>query len=452
MHILSPMQANQEPWVGPGYLPYLISDNSTYKNPDFVRVFGSLAIQAYNKGNMDRYGAIRWMIDNLAEGGVAAQPSKITTAVNSSAPSLAIWYYMASDPNYVANSDPHANLAPDYFDSGLGMVLSRTDWTTNSSWFTFKSSWNTIDHQHGDGNGIGFYRNGEWLTKGLAGYGAHVGCSPYLNTLAVDNPGSSSYGTYQDELAVGSQHSPDNTALPVNSLHSFGGGYTFVQSDITSLYNLASISATDVAHASRSVVYLKPDVVVSLERVGSKTAGHYKRTYLNLPVQPTMNGASAGIATSKQNFAVDALLPLNATLTATAIGSVNNEIAAMEPMTYNLCFEDTTKPQTCLFLNVLQGFDLGGTKLPVSLVQSDSGSSYVGAVVGTSVVMFPTDITVSMTGVMFTVPGATTATYVTGLTPNAGYTVTVTPNGATTQISVMPGGAKSADAGGVIKI
>ncbi|MFX8910912.1 hypothetical protein ABTN03_19865, partial [Acinetobacter baumannii] len=83
---------------------------------------------------------------------------------------------------------------------------------------------------------------------------------------------------------------------------------------------------------------------------------------------PTINGSSAGFSTSNQQVAVDALLPLNTTLSAAAIGNAQNQLAAMEPMGYVLTSEDLSKPQSCLFLDVIQGFDLGASKLPVSLL------------------------------------------------------------------------------------
>ncbi len=451
MHILSPMQTVQENWIGQTYLPYLFSDNSDYRNPDYVRVLGSLAMQALNVGNMVRYGKIRWMIDNLPAGGVSAQYYKMTSAMSGSAISLPIWYFMSCDPNYVVPADPRPLMSTDYFDSGLGIFLSRTDWTPGASWMTFKASYNSTDHQHSDGNSLGFYRNGEWLSKNVSGYGNNVGGSAYQNTLAIENPGVTSFSQWTDEMAQGSQFGYDPIGDPIKPLVSSGVGFATVQCDDTNLYNCSLIPATDVAHASRSAVFLKPDVIVSYERASSKSLNRYKRSNINSASSPVINGHTATAqGANNQQLVVDALLPLNTTLTSSVIGSISNERAVMEPMNYRLVSEDLSKPQTCRFLNVMQGVTDGHIKQNVSLTQSISGTQFDGALVGNTAVCFKQDLAAPFTSVSFSIPSTVTKIYLTGLTPNSGYTVTVTPNGANKTISVVAAGAAIANSGGVL--
>jgi hypothetical protein len=50
--------------------------------------------------------------------------------------------------------------------------------------------WNSIDHQMADGNHFELYRNGEWLTKGRAGYAniaEGIASSEFYNTVTIGN-------------------------------------------------------------------------------------------------------------------------------------------------------------------------------------------------------------------------------------------------------------------------
>ena len=52
------------------------------------------------------------------------------------------------------------------------------------------------------------------------------------------------------------------------------------------LYNSSFNKATDVQHASRSIVWLKPDYVIIYDRATTATAGRFKHFYLQLPSAP----------------------------------------------------------------------------------------------------------------------------------------------------------------------
>jgi hypothetical protein len=449
LHMLSPGQSIQLNWVGPAFLPYSFSDDATYTLSDPVRVFGAMAVWAMNTGNSALYGKMRWMIDNLPPGGLNYRDTRILSTYSSAGSfAPAIWYFMATDPNVAAGTDPRPSEANDYFDQGLGIALSRTGWTQNSSWFTYKLSWNAIDHQFGDGNAIGLLRNGEWLTMPGAGYGANIGSSDYQNTVAIQNPGTTDYWFWQPELARGSQWAYDPAGDPTG-VHSFTPAYTYAQGDATNLYNNPTISATDVKHASRSVIWLKPDAIVVYDRATTATAGRFKRFFLNTPAQAAINGRSATVTTpGGQSLFVDSLLPANAVLNAAA--NDTTEVAANSPMLYRLWTEDPSMPADVRFLHVLQGANSGASKAPVSLLASSAGTLFDGALVGGNAVMFRQDIVAPFAGVTFSVPTGTSHVYVTGLTPGAGYSVAIVPAGSTEQITVTAGGALVADAGGVL--
>jgi hypothetical protein len=316
---------------------------------------------------------------------------------------------------------------------------------------TYKLTWNTIDHQHG--NGIGFYRGGEWLTMPASGYGTNIGSSDYQNTLAIQNPGNTNDPFWTPNQSRGSQWEYDPAGDPSAVTHNFTASYTFVQGDSTNLYNNTTISANDVQHASRSALWLKPDVMVVYDRATTGASGHFKRFHLNTPTQATLAGKSAVVITpGGPNLFVDALLPLNATLTSVPRETFSDyaEQASGDPMPFRLWSEDLSMPADVRFLNVLQGANGGAAKQAVSLLQSTSGTPFDGATVGTVAVWFRHDITTTFSSVTFSVPAGTTQTYVTGRTPGAAYNVSMSNNNGAIHYTVTPGGASTADAGGVL--
>jgi hypothetical protein len=76
-----------------------------------------------------------------------------------------------------------------HYAPSLGRLQARTSWNDAADvrLLDMKLSWNTIDHQHGDGNMFDFWRKGEWLTKELSAYGAGAALSEFKSTLAIQN-------------------------------------------------------------------------------------------------------------------------------------------------------------------------------------------------------------------------------------------------------------------------
>ncbi len=197
-------------------------------------------------------------------------------------------------------------------------------------------------------------------------------------------------------------------------------------------------------------MHFKPDVMVIYDRGATSTAGSFKRTRFNTSTQAVVNGKTAVATTATgQVVALDALLPLNTTLTAAPIENLGYEIGMMDPMGFNISSEDLSAPANVRFLNVIHGADNILGKLPVTLLTSSDGISFDGALVGQQAVMFKRDVTTSFTGMSFTVPVGTTG-YVTGLAPYASYTVSYQTNGGNVLVTVTSGGSSKADSGGII--
>lgn len=454
LHLMSPSQVVQQNWIGPVYLPYLFSDTDQYKTVDYIRTFGPLAIHARNTGDTAKYTKFRWMMDNMAPGGVANRSYRISSALDGSSVSLAVMYYLATDPNFNASTDPRPAMPTEYFAPGLGIFSSRTNWTPSASWFVTKASWNSIDHQFGDANSIAFWRGGEWLTKPHLGYGSAIACSDYQNTLAIENPAVTNISFWKDNINRGSQFVYNSEQDPTNVVSSFGPDFAFSQADTTANYNNPKVSALDVQHASRSSMFLKPDVVITYDRAKTNTAGRYKRYWLNTPAVATINGREATMTSpSGQKLFLSTLLPTTAVLSSTPKEALDGQPAQMDPMMYRFLAEDPAKPQEVRFLHVLQGANANGTKLATTTVLSSAGTAFEGVNVGGlggHTVMFKRDLYSAFTSTTFTAPNG--KFYITGFTPNAGFSVLVTQGIGTSTITITPGGPLKADAAGVLSL
>jgi hypothetical protein len=437
-------QVYQAAWYG---------DGLNYWAPDMIESFGPLGIYDDITGNSAQWDALRWVETNMSPGGASALTARV-----SGAPYFgeAVLYYLLLDPTAKPPADPRPLQPLSYFAPGTGHLFARTDWGPNATWFDYSLSWNTIDHQHADGNNFEFYRQGEWLTKERTGY--DLGTSDYHNTLALENDplqGGDSTDYLHDISRRGSQWAYVPAGDPKILAHSFGQGFAYALGDATNLYNSLNEGPNDITQASRSITWLQPDYIVVYDRAASKTAGRYKRFWLQLPAQASVAGNRAIMQTAKgQQLFVTTLLPAGAAITSEADEPMTDLVAQQEPMKYRLKVEAPGGPQDTRFLNVLQGADPGAAPAQVSSIQSSGagGTPFVGAVVGGTAVLFPVDLNPGFSSLQINIPAGTSTLMVTGLGPGASYDVGVQGSGANSQVQVTLGTQQKADDGGVLVV
>lgn len=452
LHSLSPLPV-KHPDLGQVYQPAWYGDGQKYWSPDFIQAFGPLGLYDGSTAQPSALADLRWIELNMAPGGPAELPKRL-----SDTPFYqdAILYFMLFDPSAPLPPDPRPKQQLSFYAPGLGRLLSRTGWDNNASWFTYKLSWNSVDHQNGDGNQFEFYRKGEWLTKERSGYDLDYGSSDNHNTLALENsvPAHNEPGEYRNlNWLRGSQWAYVSSGNPQIVAHSGGAAFEYVLGDATPLYNSSSEGATAILEASRSIIWLKPDLIVVYDRAESQTSGSFKRFWLNLPAQPVINTNRASVATaSGQQLFVTTLLPAKAQLSSEAFPTtpLAGDIAEQEPMGWRLKVEAVGGPQKVQFLHVLEGADKAAQPQTVQLVESEAGTAYAGAVVKDVAVMFPVDYKASFSTMSYTVSTGVTRQYITGLKPNTSYGVTVHKTGDKMQLTLSLGGNLTSDSGGVL--
>ncbi|MER3544689.1 MAG: hypothetical protein C4311_08805 [Chloroflexota bacterium] len=449
VHSLSPAPV-MDPDQGPMYQPAWYGDGQNYAAGDFIAALGPLALYDEAVGNTTRLAAIRWIQTNMAPGGA---DGLVERARGANVFSAAILYFMLFDPTAPPPADPRPALPLTFYAPGIGRLFARTSWNADASWFTYSLGWNTIDHQHGDGNTFEFYRQGEWLTKERTGY--DLSSSDYHNTLALQNspPKHNDPGDYRHDLGQrGSQwlYTPSGDGHILAT--SFGQGFVYALGNATDLYNSEYEGSTDIVHASRSILWLPPDLIVVYDRAASQTDGRFKRFWLNLPADASVSGRLTTMTTAKQQFFITTLLPTNAAISVAPAEPLEDFVAQNEPMQFRLRVEAPGSPQSVRFLHVLEGADAGASPTAVALVESLEGTPFAGVQVGATVVLFPVDLDAGFAQITYTVPAGVSAHVITGLTPNGDYNVVTQTTGGNVQVTITSGTGAKADGGGVLVV
>jgi hypothetical protein len=457
-HLMSPRTVEHS-WMGSLYQPAWFGEGQKYYLGDPVDLFAPLGLWARDVGDERRLAASRFIVRNLAPGGVEKLDERIAKNDDFR---QSIFYFLLFDPSAKAPADPRPSLPRAHFAPGLGRLYARTGWDRDAATFDFGIGWNRIDHQHADGNSFGFYRHGEWLTKERTGYGPNIACSDYHDTLAVENDKpyhAKDEGDYRRIIwQRGSQWGGDlNDGDGKLLAHVVDDRYVYGLGDATTLYNSSYENAVDVTRVVRAIVWLSPDVVIVYDRAGTKKDGRFKRFWLQLPALPTVSGKRAFVRTpTGQQLIVTTLLPSDAQLAGEMAEPLkeNSEPAELDPMVARLRVE--SRAREVRFLHVLEGADAKST--PDDPVLVDAGDELVAVALRARglVVAFPRELGDAPrsldeggSGSTIAVPIGARALMLTGLVPGGAYAAARQGDG---RVRITRGGGAKADSGGVLWI
>jgi len=440
-----------EVWLGPVYQFDSYGDLlRLYVTPDYMRLFGLLALLEQENGVTTHTDIARWFVVNVPEGGSSGLYTRITQPWSFTETVL---YYMLMDPAAKPGTDPRPSYPTLFYDPAAGRIVAHSDWSPANTMFDYRASWESINHQDGDGGQFEFFRKGEWLTKEMSNYDNNaVGMTTvYHNTLAAQN--SCPNGTPSNlqwyetgEWANGSQFILAQNAGDPTTVMSSGPGYVYATSNLTNLFNRpdywsAPDSAVSVTQATRSIVWYSNDYIVIYDRATSNQ-GLFKQFHLSLVTNPAIHGnvATETMADGQQLF-IQTLLP-KAPSSTSFYGAGNlNPIAELEPTQYIFAVEDPALPADTRFLHVLQGADPGVAMAPATYLQSTSGNLFDGAQFGGTAVYFLVSATAAFTGATLSVPAGVTTMLVAGLSPNTGYGVSFQQIGTGYAVSISTAGA-----------
>jgi hypothetical protein len=205
---------------------------------------------------------------------------------------------------------------------------------------------------------------------------------------------------------------------------------------------------SDVLHASRSLIWLKPDILVYYDQGLSRSQGMFKRDSFNFTAEPAIAGNVATVvdAGSKQNVYLTTVLPTADHFSSMAcayasnvgdcVGTDASRFGDESAFLYQVT--DTSVPLAAHFLSVLEGTDKGGARTPVALVQG-SGAALDGVTVGNTAVLFRRATSSSETefvGSNDSVPATVVQHYVAGLAPYTTFGVEARVSGGKVDVTV----------------
>lgn len=458
LHLITPAPKvfPQMSYLGPIYQAANYGDLlRTWITPEMLDVLAPVGLIDMKLGNnQGRLDKTRWFARNVLEGGNGSLLQRVSNIWPSSYASQGIYYFLLLDPAGSNPPDPRPAMTPTFWDGAFNKLLARTDWTANATWFNWQCHWTTINHQSGDGNQFELFRKGEWLIKERSGYtNDGIGyTSEFHNTLGLQNDIPSNIQWFEGPTSQrGGQWTNALGSGDPKVITSIGNNFVYATGDATNLYNRTN-SATDIVYAVRSIVWLKPDYVVVYDRAKSKTANRFKRFFLQFTAPPTVSGKNVTVTTpGGQKVFLANLLPSASVLTAFPSENLNS-LGMLEQTTHELKIEDPANPTNIRFLNVIQGADGNSIQGNTALIQSSGGDPFEGALANNTAVLFPNVWGAPFSSTTYSIPSGVTSQLVTGLTPNAGYDVAMTVNGALTSVTITPGSRYLADAGGVLVI
>jgi hypothetical protein len=448
-----------------------------YVTPDFMRPFALLALLEQENGSSAHLDAARWFVTNAPTGGAATLLTRVSDTERVWGATDAVLSFLLFDPSAPAATDPRPTYPTLFYDATAGRIVAHSDWTPNGTMFSYKASWESINHQDATGGQFELYRKGEWLTKEMSNYdnNAQGLTTLYHNTLALQNwcidiAGAPAAGNLASklpcgiqwneptELTNGSQWMWGEAAGDPTTVSSNGPGYVYAASDLTGMYNRPSDpadAATQVTQATRSLVWLNNvaggDYIVVYDRAATTNTGLFKQFNLSLvtaPVTQTANGVTTATETmaNGQQLFIQTLLPQNAATSYFNGAAMLNPIAELEPTQYIYQVQDPSMPVDTRFLHVLQGADANVSMAAAAYLQSSTGTAFDGAQFASVAVYFPVRTGAPFAGTTLNVPAGVQTLLVTGLAANAGYTVSLQG----TTITISAGGQSMTDAAGVL--
>jgi len=465
----TPSQQSGYGYLGPIYQPANYGDVLNFWiEGDYIGLFGPLGAYDVTTNNAPRLNKERWLSQNVLQGGAGALYQRAGDIWGNSYASYSIFYFLLFDPAAAAPVDPRPSLPPFFVAPSIDRILARTDWTPNASWFDFRCSWEWINHEGGDCGQFEYYRKGVWLIKEWSGYAIDWSAyAPiYHNTLSLQNhqPANESPGDLYWPIVIygGQWHNGGNNGDPAIA-YSVSDQWAYGQADATNLYNhpeiwIAADAAMDIEHASRSIVWLNPDAIVIYDRAISSTSPLFKRENFVLTASPSISGKVAHVTNGGQQLIIQSLLPADATLTEQHFWKTDpsqefDAVAGLDPSYDRLIIDDPAKPAATQFLTVLQGADASAQIAPAVAIKGTSPSTtFDGAVVAGTAVLFPTTFGTSVQSLVYTAPATVTRHLVTGLIPGQGYNVSVAQVAGGQKLTISLGSQHTADAAGVLAI
>jgi hypothetical protein len=235
---------------------------------------------------------------------------------------------------------------------GIGHVLMRTGFDSDSTFALFKSGNMFASHQHQEQNEFLIHRKGR-----LAVESAHYGYDEtiYHNCMLIDGDQIRPPRTQYYEIIEGTERDTGDITA-----YEHTGDYTFAVGDAKNAYE-----SSKVTECLRYFVFLRPDYFVVFDRVGATSASYAKKWLIHSINSPVISTDLITITESNGKLFSKTILP-----EAVNINSYSEQGRCRIEVT------PVTSNADDLFLHVLYPTDLGGS-MPSTQTVSATGMTGV---------------------------------------------------------------------------
>lgn len=433
--------------------------NSYVRYPSDFQTESSMMVFDSYSGRTDRTNALLWPMLNTAFGGPTGTANGCTQycgfdseLVNAFAQNLVLDLFIAlpaGDPVASSPSDPRPGYPVDLYNGSANQhQMIRSGWTGNTTFFSYYCANSMVNHEYTRCGTFDLYSNNEYVTKNRVefnDYDNFMTTATQNNELSIVNAwngtgqaclSTSSCGYWYMYQTQGGQWPQGMQAGMATLAHSELPSYVSDIVDMTNLYNgdyccgvNTAPQYNNVTHASRSLVYLRgTNQIAYYDRAVSRSAQQTMITQITTGT-PTITNSTGSWLTRSGNqkayftsllpsgasFSDVALMPNN-TYPSSAAGQAND----WEPSTTIQVNAGATAATQ--FLSVFEWGSSSLSKSTTSLVQSSSGTTFDGAKIGSSVVMFKRNWTDSVSGITYPASGATNH-YIADLIPSTNYPI-----------------------------
>ncbi len=380
---------------------------------------------------------------------LAAEARFMATRLTPDLPREFAWFSLLADDPKGKLIDPRRG-ARSYHARGTGLTLMRSDWTGDAVFASFKLGPRlALDHQDADEGHFELWRGSDPL---LIDAGDIYGSGTINhNSLLIDDAGRLlEYPPNQGRWGTSVR----------TSRFADDGEAVVVAGDFAESYapKCARDGCTDrlLDRAERTLVYLRPNVLVVRDRVALKNAGDGVRFILHTAGRAHLEGRRATAEVGTSRVSVDSLLPNDAKRTVVAeptpTAPSKDELWTKNRVwtdSYRLEVDSPRGAEQREFLHVAFASARGRSPAKARYV---SGSGLDGALVesgGRSVAVLFAD---SAGGGNIEVPGASRILVV-GLTPNRTYRIRTTSKAACAiEIDASGSGATRTNAAGALRV
>jgi hypothetical protein len=227
--------------------------------------------------------------------------------VSSSVPAMTqqfqyVWDYLYHPPALTPRTLD--TLAPAYWGDGTGQLLLRSGWNVSATFANLICGPYTESHAHRDQGSFVLFKRG-WLAfdaNQISASGIEQ-AEEMHNLVRITQNGAT---VRQIESAP-----PCVMNALTDTQH-----FAYARADIRPVYN----GHAAIGRAEREWLFVKPDLLIVLDRIDTSGANTQRIWTLNTPLTPTINGARISMAQGSQRLDVHRLAPGAADATTQVIG------------------------------------------------------------------------------------------------------------------------------------